>query len=395
MRIVISREADIPDPLKLERFRRAPEFGPKILFFSGGSALRQTCRELLRFTHNSIHIITPFDSGGSSAVIRKAFRMPAVGDIRNRLMALANQNVQGNPDIFELFATRLPKDSSPAELTGQLTRLCSGRHPLIRKAPDPMRKILRNHFMRFLELMPDSFDLAGASLGNLVLTAGYLDNRRRFDAVIYIFTKLVDARGVVRPVINKDLHLAARLANGRVIVGQHRLTGKEAAPLTSPIVELWLTRDLDDPAPVQAGIRSKIREKIAEAELICYPIGSFYSSVMANLLPAGVGKAVTANACPKVFVPNPDADPEVIGQSVAEQIRILRRRLLADAGENPPHTAVGYVLADVKRGRYPNGLEPDALRELGVQLIDCPLISKESAPRIDPGLLAGALASLT
>jgi len=395
MRIVISREADIPDPLKLERFRRAPEFGPKILFFSGGSALRQTCQELLRFTHNSIHIITPFDSGGSSAVIRKAFHMPAVGDIRNRLMALANQNVHGNPEIFELFATRLPKDQSRAELIEQLKKLCSGRHPLIRRAPDPMRKILRNHFMRFLELMPEDFDLAGASLGNLVLTAGYLDNRRRFDAVIYIFTKLVDARGVVRPVINKDLHLAAELADGRVIVGQHRLTGKEAAPLASPIVKLWLTKNLEDPSPVQAGIRSKIREKIAEAELICYPIGSFYSSVMANLLPSGVGKAVTANACPKVYVPNPEADPEVIGQSVADQVEILRRRLVEDAGGSPAHDAVGYVLVDLKRGRYPTGLDQEALRERNVQVIDCPLISKESAPRIDPALLAGALASLT
>ena len=91
MRLKIIREVDIPDPYRLELYKRVPELGPRILFFTGGSALRKTSRELIKYTHNSIHLITPFDSGGSSAVIREAFAMPAVGDIRNRLMSLADQ----------------------------------------------------------------------------------------------------------------------------------------------------------------------------------------------------------------------------------------------------------------------------------------------------------------
>ncbi|MGE4294032.1 MAG: 2-phospho-L-lactate transferase CofD family protein, partial [Desulfovibrio sp.] len=93
MRIRVAREVLVPDRIKLERYRQVPALGPRVLFFSGGTALRDTSAELVRYTHNSVHIITPFDSGGSSAILRKAFDMPAVGDIRNRLMALADTSL--------------------------------------------------------------------------------------------------------------------------------------------------------------------------------------------------------------------------------------------------------------------------------------------------------------
>jgi CofD-related protein of GAK system len=395
MRLTITREIAIPDPVKLERLRRAPEFGPRVLFFSGGSALRETSRELVAFTHNSIHIITPFDSGGSSAILRQAFAMPAVGDFRNRLMALADQSLTGNPEIYDLFAHRLDKQAGQAELAGELKSLALGQHRLIRRVPDPMRKILRNHCRAFMDMMPAGFDLRGASVGNLVLTAGYLDSRRQFDTVIYLFSKLVGVQGVVRPVVNKNLHLAARLAGGEVVLGQHRLTGKEVPALTRRIEHLWLTRDQTDPAPVAVAVRPKISQRIAEAELICYPIGSFYSSLIANLLPSGVGRAVAANPCPKVYVPNTGSDPELVGLSLTDQVRILIGYLTADHESVRPGQVLGLILVDAKGGAYPGGVDHGALRKLGVAVIDCPLVTRQSAPRLDAGLLARALASLT
>ncbi|MDD3312137.1 GAK system CofD-like protein [Pseudodesulfovibrio sp.] len=392
MRLTVTREVEIPDPFKLELYRKAPELGPRILFFSGGSALRDTSREIIRYTRNSIHLITPFDSGGSSAILRKAFAMPAVGDIRNRLMALADQSVQGNPEIYALFAHRLPKDLGPDELRREADAMASGAHPLVRCVPDPMRKIIRNHLHRFLEAMPDGFDLRGASIGNLVLTAGYLDNRRRIDPVIYIFSKLVQVCGVVRPTINKHLHLAARLEDGRTVVGQHRMTGKEAAPLTSPIKDIWITGSLDDEAPVRPAIRNKVRELIAGAGLICYPPGSFFTSVVANLLPQGVGEAVARNPCPKVFAPNTGHDPESHRLSVAAQVRILRDKL-AGSGAAPGST-LDFVLLDLKNGDYPGGVNPQAIRRQGVKIIEANLVTAESRPRLDARPLCEILASL-
>src|SRR6056297_3176333 len=110
------RNLPIPNRTRMDRYRQDPAQGPKILFFSGGSALRAVSQRLIEYTYNSVHIITPFDSGGSSAMLRQAFGMPAVGDIRNRLMALTDERVQGNDAVFNLFAHRLPSLESSGKL---------------------------------------------------------------------------------------------------------------------------------------------------------------------------------------------------------------------------------------------------------------------------------------
>jgi 2-phospho-L-lactate transferase CofD-like protein len=121
--IEITRTVTIPDPLKIERYRTAPQNGPRILFFSGGTALQGVSRDIIKYTHNSVHLITPFDSGGSSAVLRKEFSMPAVGDIRNRLMSLADDSALGNPEIYAFFTHRLDKKSFAKRLTPRTSAL--------------------------------------------------------------------------------------------------------------------------------------------------------------------------------------------------------------------------------------------------------------------------------
>lgn len=393
MRLKRLGEGPLPDPDKLGVYARAPEMGPRLLFFSGGSALRQTSRELIRYTHNSIHLITPFDSGGSSAVIRETFDMLAVGDIRNRLMALADQSVKGNPAIFELFTYRLPKESGQMALDEELSSMAIGDHPLVRVIPDPMRTIICTEFEQFLEFMPVDFDLRGASIGNIVLTAGYLSNRRRLAPVISVFSQLSRVCGVVRPTVDQNLHLAARLENGQVVVGQHNLTGKEADPITSPIKDIWMSDSLASDARAEATISAAIKDYIQGADLICYPIGSFYSSVIANLLPQGVGAAVAHNECPKVFVPNTVTDPEAIGMSVADQAAVLRTHLLA-SGAPEDGTVLEAVILDTENGQYPDGIDMDGLRAQGVAVIDCRLSASADDPLVDGRRLSEVLLSL-
>lgn len=396
MEIYLTRRVRLPDPLTLERHRRAPALGPRVLFFSGGTALRETSRELTGYTHNSIHIITPFDSGGSSALLREAFRMPAIGDVRNRLLALADRSLKGNPEIFRLFAQRFPADADRGQLADELDRMIRGHHPLVADIPDPMRKIIRHHLDLFRSYMPMSFDLRKASLGNLVLTAGYLDNRRNFDIIIYIFSKLVHVLGVVRPVVNKYLHLVAELADGRRVVGQHLLTGKEEAPITSRVKRLYLAHDREKPVPGAVPIREKMHRLIGKADLICYPIGSFYSSVVANLLPDGVGRAVAAADCPKVFVPNTGGrDPEAVGMTLTDQADELLRYLRRDDPSGIAGSDVlGYILVDSENGAYPGGVDKAALETRGLTVIDTPLVAPDRPPDIDPARLVAILLSM-
>ncbi len=383
----------LPEPLLTARCKRSPELGPRLLFFSGGSALKALSSSLTAYTHNSIHCITPFDSGGSSAVLRQAFRMPAVGDIRNRLMALADQSLLGNPEIVALFASRLPKDADADALRRELANLAHGRHPLVAAIPNPMRKIIRTSFYALREQLPPSFDLRGASLGNLVLASGYLSNRRHLDPVIYLFSMLVRVLGVVRPILNRDLHLAARLSDGRVLVGQHLLTGKETPPLTAAIESIWLTQRLDTTTPAAASIRPKTARLIDSADCISYPMGSFFTSLIATLLPRGVGLAVSRAACPKVFIPNTGNDPELLDYDLDRQVETLLGVLRRDNPETIEPAAVLSVILVDKRSAAP--LDRERWARLGIQVLECDLVSERSAPYLDAEKLAQVLVSLS
>lgn len=394
-KIRITKTAPVPNEIKLARFLRSPDLGPRVLFFSGGTALRQLAQEIIAYTHNSIHIMTPFDSGGSSATIRKAFRMLAVGDIRNRLMALADRSLKGNPEIFELFATRLPKEAPPDELRAQLMGMVKGKDRRVAAIPDPMRKLVRNHLQFFVERMPEDFDLRGASIGNLILSGGFFNQKRHIDPVIYLFTKLVEARGTVRPVVNRDAQLAARLTNGTVLVGQHLITGKENAPIAAPVEDIWLTEGGADAPPLRVPLRDKVRRLIGSAELICYPMGSFYTSLVANLLPAGVGDAVKDAECPKVYVPNSGGDPEMKGLSVAEAVSVLFRHLDRGCARPAPREALlNFVLIDSRNGAYGGPIDHQKIRRFGVEIIDADLTTPESRPRLDPTKVLRNLLSL-
>ncbi|MCG6938687.1 MAG: GAK system CofD-like protein [Gammaproteobacteria bacterium] len=394
--IQVTRAIQMPDLLRLGRYQKAPELGPHILFFSGGSALNVVSQVLKSYSHNSIHMVTPFDSGGSSAVLRKAFGMPSIGDLRSRLMALADETFTGHPEVYALFTHRFSKKARNSDLLVQLDAICAGKNELIRAVPNPMRSLICSQLGYFCDVMPATFDLRGASIGNLILAGGYLNNHQHLDPIIFLFSKLVGVRGTVKAIVNDNLHLGADLEDGSRIIGQHRLTGKEQAPLTSPIKQLFLSADADTFKPAQAKLRKKSRKLIASAELICYPPGSFYTSLIANLLPDGVGEAIASNNCPKIYIPNLGRDPEQIGMTMDSSIQTLLHYLKASAG--PKHKTsrlLNFVLYD---SRYKSHLSPvsaELLEELGVQLVDTQLVCSSDKRCYDPELLVSALLSLT
>jgi len=392
----VFRTVEIPDALRISRYHKIPELGPRILFFSGGSALNGLCKTLKNYTHNSIHLVTPFDSGGSSAELRQAFGMPSIGDLRSRLMALADETVLGHPEVYELFTYRFPKDVGNKALRERLEALAQGQSERIADVPNPMRRLIRNQLGYFCEAMPQDFDLRGASIGNLILVGGYLNNHHHLDPIIYLFSKLVNVQGTVRAIVNDDLHIAADLADGSRVVGQHRLTGKEVEPLTSPIASLYLSKHRDSFEPAQTQLRKKNRKLIGTADLICFPPGSFYSSVLANLIPAGVGQAVASNDCPKVFIPNLGSDPEQVGMDFEQIVHALLERLRMDVLDGCGNEQLlNFVLVDSRNGVYPEGLSVELLGRLGIEMIDVKLISRQSAPYYDNELLVSALLSLT
>ncbi len=389
--VTITRAVRMPDPFRIERFLSNPKLGPRLLFFSGGSALNGVSQCLKRYTHNSIHLVTPFDSGGSSQGLRVAFDMPAIGDLRSRLMALADETVLGHPDIFRLFTHRYAKSANQLDLQDELDAMVAGKHPLVEAIEQPMRMLIQNQLGVFQKERPASFDLRGASIGNLILAGGYLSQNQHLEPIIFLVSKLVGVLGTVRAVTDDNLHLAAELANGEVVVGQHLLTGKEHAPLRSPIKDFHINRGLKDLEPVTAMFPERNRALLNSADLVCYAPGSFYTSLIANLLPQGVASSIAARTVPKIYVPSLGEDPEAAGLTLPDKVHTLLSYLQSDAGADcPTHRLLNFVLVDDNVAED----EISAVAARGISVLRHELVSSASAPYYDPVPLCEALVSL-
>ncbi|MBN9890264.1 GAK system CofD-like protein [Salipiger abyssi] len=387
----VERELRLPDDLRVARAQSTPHLGPRILFFSGGSALNGISRQLKQFTFNSMHLITPFDSGGSSQVLRRAFDMPAVGDLRSRLMALADESVLGQPDVYALFSHRLPKDAPARALEAEVARMLSGKHPLITVIPKPMRQLIRSLLGSFAAEVPAGFDYRNASIGNLILAGGYLGNGRALEPVLFLMSKMVDVRGTVRAIVDENLHLGVDLADGHRVVSQRLISGKEAPALDSPIVRCFLS-DGEGGGPVaRVALPKRNRRLIEQADVICYPPGSLYSSVIANLLPAGVGKAIAARRVPKAYLPSLGADPEALGHSLADQVAAILAPLREDAGDDvPAERLMTHVICDSSVSEVDCA---QVTRRHGLPCIRLPL-KREDEVKYDPAKIARILVSL-
>lgn len=383
-----------------------PPLGPRIVFFTGGTALRALSQELSLYTHNSVHLVTPFDSGGSSAVLRREFHMLAVGDVRNRLLALADRSLVP-PAVMRVWDYRLPASGERDALLQELYNLASARDAVWQGVPRVYGEILRVHLRYFLDGMPATFDPRLACVGNLFLVGGFLHHKRQLEPVLDLMTRLLHVRGTVLTIVSDDLHLAASLADGSVVLGQHRITARTESPLPAPISSLFLTRhspttdtSVDaqackiQPCACQPPLTPAAGTWLRAADAICYPMGSFYTSVLANLLPQGVGLAVADAPCPKVYIPNSGHDPEQGAMSVAQAVAQILATLRQDAGPVEAHQLLQKVMVDSARGVYAGGIDAEGIAAQGVEVCDMPLVCADEPMRHDAHLTAQALLGL-
>ncbi len=321
--------------------------------------------------------------------------MPSVGDLRNRLVALADEGAQGNPAVYALFSHRFSDAGDQIGLRNQLAAMIEGRDSLVASVPEPVMQFATRQLEHFAERMPPRFDLRGASIGNLILTGGYL-LERDLDAVLFHCSELLKVLGTVLPIVDADLHLAALLEDGSQAVGQHTITGKETAPITSPIARLDIVGSLDQPHEVQPEASRKVLELIRGADLICYPMGSFFTSVVCNLQPRGVGQAIASARCPKVYIPSTGLDPEQNGLDIGRAAEVLLETLRRDSGPGTPiEDLLNFVLLDPSDEFYALPPRRNRLRQLGAEVLEMDLVSDDRPPRIDPDGLTEILLSLS
>lgn len=339
------------------------------LFFSGGTALKSLAKEMAARSQLSYHIITTHDSGGSSQVLRKYLHMPAVGDIRNRLLALAGGAEQ---HVAEFLGARIPASISQAEacrIFGEELQKASARKDGVECAYEDLK--------HFKAALGHSFDYRGASLGNLALAGAYLANGGNLDEVICKYGRILGVKARVAPACAQSLHLAALLSNGQVIHGQHKFKDIE-----TPVSEFWLTGMEPwgpfNPLPKKPGTNPAAVSLIGMASLICYPMGSFYSSLLANLLPEGIPRAIAVAKAPKVYIPNAGHDPEQAGLCVFSQILALLGTLKKNLPKGKAHSLLDIVVMDKRQDRYAGGPmaaeQLDKLAAMGINVVYAQLI---------------------
>jgi len=195
--------------------------GPRIVALGGGTGLSTVLRGLKNITSNLTAIVTVTDDGGSSGRLREEFDLPAPGDLRNCLVALAPEEER----MSELFEYRFSEGKG----------------------------------------------LKGHSMGNLLLTA-LTDITGGFDAALRESSNVLATRGRVLPSMTGTPELRAIMDNGSEQAGETAISKSE-----QKIRELSV-----EPNPVSPNTEALV--EISAADLIVVGPGSLYTSILANFL---------------------------------------------------------------------------------------------------------------
>ncbi|HET7841340.1 MAG TPA: gluconeogenesis factor YvcK family protein [Terriglobia bacterium] len=315
----------------------------KVVSIGGGTGLSALLRGLKHHGHERTRparfkpaisrltaVVTVTDEGGSSGRLRDEFGILPPGDIRNCLVALAEDE--------ELF-----------------TRVFSYR-------------------------FSNGRGLRGHSLGNLLLTA-LTHLTRDFARAVQVSSEVLAIRGEIYPSTLADVRLSARLRDGRAIAGESRITKTRV-----PIERLQIVPSHCRPLP-------ETLAAICEADLITIGPGSLYTSLIPNLLVHGIPETIALSRARKVYICNLMTQPgETSHYTAADHLRALNEhagsRLFDHIIVN-----LRPLSPSLKRKYASQRAEPVAndlgkIRAMGVKPILAKLLAEDRVARHDPRKLA-------
>ncbi|TAM83845.1 MAG: YvcK family protein [Acidobacteria bacterium] len=264
-------------------------------------------------------VVTVTDEGGSSGRLRRDFGMLPPGDIRNCLVALAED---------EKVLTRLFN-----------YRFSAGK------------------------------GLRGHSLGNLFLTA--LTNLTGdFSMAVRLASEVLAVRGDIFPATLADVRLSARLVDGRRAQGESQIHGTRV-----PIRKLSIVPARCRPMP-------ETLKALAEADLITLGPGSLYTSLLPNLLVSRIAERIRRSKATRVYIGNLMTQPgETRGYSAAEHLEAIMQHVGRNIFDFAVLNSRPFPLS--MRKRYAaDQAEPVAndlanVRALGVVPVSLPLLQAE------------------
>jgi len=260
----------------IRRQRRST--GPKIVAIGGGTGMPQLLRGLRQYTDNITAIVTVADDGGSSGRLRQSLGTLPPGDFRNNIAALSDAESL----MKRLFQYRFP-DSSPAD-------------------PETPN------------------ELAGHSFGNLFIST-MAEVTGSFEAGIAESSKVLRVRGRVLPSTLDNIVLGAEVRRPREGGGEDWIIieGESQVPQAGGHIERVFLK------PEHVRAYPEAIKAILQADLIVAGPGSFFTSILPNLLVEGIREAIRAAPAPRIYICNVVTQPgETDGYTVSDHMRKLQ-----------------------------------------------------------------------
>jgi uncharacterized cofD-like protein len=214
--------------------------GPRFVCVGGGTGLSTLLRGLKGFTRNITAVVAVTDEGGSSGRLRQEWGVLPPGDVRNCLVALAEND---------------------------------------------------NSLNRILNFRFDRGELNGHSLGNLILLAA-CELVGDFSKAVEEMNRLLAIRGRVLPVTTETVVLHGETEKGKRVWGELDISDNG-----SDMKRMWLEPASAKPLP-------DVINSIRGADLIVLGPGSLFTSILPNLLLEEVASAIRTSRVPKVYIAN-------------------------------------------------------------------------------------------
>jgi uncharacterized cofD-like protein len=239
----IKRIFQIPTILQLRNMDKTPD-KLRILAIGGGTGLPIMLEGSKTYSKHLTAMVTVTDSGRSSGVLREEFGMLPPGDARNCLVALSETEEQER-ELYQLFQYRFNRGS-----------------------------------------------LDGMSLGNLLMAA-LTDITGSFEQAIKRASKILNIRGKVLPSTLKNTHICAELEDGTYVEEEFKVRALGKAPIKNVFLKA------SDAASYPEAV-----DEIQKADIIVIGPGSLYTSIITNLLVAGIRTAIRSSKATKIYVCN-------------------------------------------------------------------------------------------
>ncbi len=215
----------------------------RVVVLGGGKGQSALLRGLK--TIHGIHlsaIVTVADDGGSTGRLRQEYNIPAMGDIRNVMLALAESESM----LSEIMNYRFSSEKRSS--------------------------------------------VSGHNLGNLILTALTDINGNFMDAIKSV-SKVLNVMGDIIPASSDLITLCAKMSDGTIVRGESNI------PMyRNHIQEVFYDVDVKaNPEAVKA---------IEEADIILFGVGSVYTSILPNIIIPEIRETIKKSNAKKIYYCN-------------------------------------------------------------------------------------------